>query len=240
MFKKWQTVSKNHIKLVTLAPERDGGLELTAYLRDTGVIASIGHSDAKYEEAVEGIKAGITHATHLFNGMRGLHHREPGVVGAVLLHEQVKTELIVDGIHVRPEMVKLVFRQKGKEGIILVTDAMRAKCLGSGIYQLGGQEVFVSDQQATLKDGTLAGSILKMKDAARNMMSFTNCTLEEVIYMSSTNPAKQLNVFDRKGSIKVGKDADLVLLDKNNQVVMTFCRGELAYKREGEKKYENH
>ncbi|TCS83268.1 N-acetylglucosamine-6-phosphate deacetylase [Tepidibacillus fermentans] len=234
-FKQWQTISENQIKLVTLAPEREGGLELTAYLRETGVVASIGHSDAKYDEAVEAIKAGVTHATHLFNGMRGLHHREPGVVGAVLLHDQVKAELIVDGIHVRPEMVKLIFQQKGKEGIVLVTDAMRAKCLGNGVYQLGGQEVFVRDQQATLKDGTLAGSILKMKDSIRNMMEFTDCTLEDIIYMSSTNPAKQLNVFDRKGSIKVGKDADLVVLDENNQVVMTFCRGELAYNREGGK-----
>ncbi|GBF10196.1 N-acetylglucosamine-6-phosphate deacetylase [Tepidibacillus sp. HK-1] len=235
LFKKWQTISGNHIKLVTLAPERKGGLELTAYLRETGVVTSIGHSDAIYQEVVEAIKVGVTHATHLFNGMRGLHHREPGVVGAVLLHDQVKAELIVDGIHVRPEMVKLVFQQKGKEGVVLVTDAMRAKCLGKGIYQLGGQEVFVDDQQASLKDGTLAGSILKMKDAMKNMMNFTDCTLEDVIHMSSINPAKQLNVFDRKGSIKVGKDADLVLLDKNNQVVMTFCRGELAYNREGGK-----
>ncbi|WP_047153955.1 N-acetylglucosamine-6-phosphate deacetylase [Aneurinibacillus tyrosinisolvens] len=229
LFKTWQTIADGMIKLVTLAPERDGGMELAAYLKETGVVASVGHSDATYAEVVQAIEAGVTHATHLFNGMRGLHHREPGVAGAVLLHDEIVAEMIADGIHVRPEVIQLTFRQKGRERLILVTDAMRAKCLGSGVYSLGGQDVQVDGTTATLKDGTLAGSILKMRDAIANVMSYTKCGLEDIVYMTAVNPAKQLNVYDRKGSISPGKDADIVVLDENNEVYMTFCRGVLAF-----------
>jgi N-acetylglucosamine-6-phosphate deacetylase len=233
LFKKWQKIANGHIRLVTLAPERQGGLELTKYLKNTGVIASIGHSDAIYQEVVNAIEAGVTHATHLFNGMRGIHHREPGVAGAVLMHDEVKCEIIADGIHVDPQMVRFAYRNKGREGMILITDAMRAKCLGAGIYDLGGQEVTVDDERAMLKDGTLAGSILKLKDAGKNMMSFTGCTLEDIVRMAAWNPAKQLGMLDRKGSIQKGKDADLVVLNDEFDVVMTICRGKLAYSKQG-------
>jgi N-acetylglucosamine-6-phosphate deacetylase len=229
LFQKWQNIANGHIRLVTLAPEENNGLALTAYLKETGVIASIGHSDAVYEQVNAAIQAGVTHATHLFNGMRGIHHREPGVAGAVLMHDEVLCELIVDGIHVAPEMVRFAYKMKGSDGLILITDAMRAKCLGAGIYELGGQEVIVQGEKATLRDGTLAGSILKLGDAVKNAMSFTGCTLEDIIRMASWNPAKQLGVSDRKGSIRVGKDADLVVLDEQHHVVMTICRGKLAY-----------
>lgn len=232
LFKKWQQIAKGQIRLVTLAPERAGGLDLTKHLKETGVIASIGHSDATYDEVVAGIEQGITHTTHLFNGMRGLHHRDPGVAGAALLHPEITAEIIADGIHVRGEMIDLTFRLKGKEGIVLVTDAMRAKCLGEGNYTLGGQAVTVKEGRATLEDGTLAGSILKMKDAAQNVMSFTGCSLEEIIFMTAVNPAKELGIFDRKGSIAVSKDADLVILNEQNEVMMTYCRGKLAFSHE--------
>jgi N-acetylglucosamine-6-phosphate deacetylase len=231
LFKRWQSLANNHIKLVTLAPERNGGMELTSYLKEERVIASIGHSDAVYEEVVKAIEAGVTHATHLYNGMRGIHHREPGVVGSVFLHDEIKAEIIVDGIHNDPKMVKLAYKNKGNEGIILVTDAMRAKCLGAGVYDLGGQEATVDEEKATLQNGSLAGSILKMNDARKKMIQFTNCSIEDTIQMASVNPAKQLNYFDRKGSIAVGKDADLVVLDENNDVEMTFCRGNLVFSR---------
>ncbi|MEH7238755.1 N-acetylglucosamine-6-phosphate deacetylase [Bacillus sp. JJ1562] len=234
LFKEWQTLSGDNIRLVTLAPEEPGGLELTTHLKNTGVVASIGHSDAVYDEVEAAIEAGVTHATHLFNGMRGLHHREPGVAGAVLLHNEVKCEMIVDGIHIAPKMVKFAYKNKGSEGSILVTDAMRAKCLGAGMYDLGGQEVIVNEERAVLKDGTLAGSILKLNDAVRNMMKFTDCSLQDITEMTAVNPAKQINVFDRKGSIKAGKDADLVIVNDQLEVIMTFCRGKLAYSnREG-------
>lgn len=231
LFKSWQELSGNNIKLVTLAPERNGGLELTSHLKQTGVVASIGHSDAVYDEVEEAIKAGVTHATHLFNGMRGLHHREPGVAGAVLLHDEVTCEMIVDGIHIAPKMVKFAYKNKGSEGVVLVTDAMRAKCLGAGVYDLGGQEVTVNEDRAVLKDGTLAGSILKLNHAVKNMMEFTDCTLQEITQMTAFNPAKEINLYDRKGSIKPGKDADLVIVNKDLEVITTICRGEIAYSK---------
>lgn len=233
IFKEWQRLSKDRIKLVTLAPEIPGALELIEFLSKNGIVASIGHSDASYEQVSSAVHAGATQVTHLFNQMRGLHHREPGVVGAALLHEELRAELIVDGIHVSPEIVKLAYRQKGKEGLILITDSMRAKCLKDGSYDLGGQEVQVKEGKAVLQDGTLAGSTLKADNAVKNMMNFTGCSLADAIEMASANPAKQLNLFNRKGSIAVGKDADLVILDDNNDVFMTFCRGKLAYKKEG-------
>ncbi|MBY0121828.1 N-acetylglucosamine-6-phosphate deacetylase [Bacillus sp. S/N-304-OC-R1] len=229
LFKKWQKLSKGYIKLVTLAPEIDGGLKLTKYLKGTGVIASIGHSQSTYEEAVHAIEAGATHATHLFNQMSGLHHREPGIVGAVFLRGELKAELIADGVHVKPEVVKLTHKMIGTDRIILITDSMRAKCLKNGTYDLGGQEVTVKDGKAVLREGTLAGSILKLGQAIKNMMSYTGCSLEDVIEMGSANPAKQLNVFHRKGSLAVGKDADLVILDGNKDVYMTLCHGSIAY-----------
>jgi N-acetylglucosamine-6-phosphate deacetylase len=231
LFQKWQNIANGHIRLVTLAPEEKNGLALTAHLKETGVVASIGHSDAVYKQVKAAIDAGVTHATHLFNGMRGIHHREPGVAGAVLMHEEVICELIADGIHVAPEMVRFAYRTKGSAGLILITDAMRAKCLGAGIYELGGQEVTVQGEKATLRDGTLAGSILKLGDALKNAMAYTGCTLEDIIRMASWNPAKQLGVLDRKGSIRAGKDADIVVLNEQHDVVMTICRGEMAYSK---------
>lgn len=151
-----------------------------------------------------------------------------------MLRGELTAELIADGVHVRPEMLKLAFQQKGEKELILITDAMRAKCLKNGIYDLGGQAVTVEEGKAVLQDGTLAGSILELGNAMKNMMDFTGCSLEDAIRMASVNPAKQLNVIDRKGTIKIGKDADIVILDEQLEVAMTFCRGELAYHRGGE------
>ncbi len=239
LFKEWEKLSMGTIKLVTLAPEQPGGLEMVRYLKENGIIASIGHTDATFEEVNEAINAGVNHVTHLFNQMRGLHHREPGVVGAAFLRKELIAEIIVDGVHVHPEMVNLAYKNKQSEGLILITDSMRAKCLKNGMYDLGGQEVIVQDGKAVLADGTLAGSILKLGHAVKNILTFTGCSLTEAIKMASANPAKQLNVFDRKGSIAIGKDADIVILDDNMDVFMTFCRGTLAYKKE-ENSYENN
>ncbi|MRG84937.1 N-acetylglucosamine-6-phosphate deacetylase [Salinibacillus xinjiangensis] len=232
VFKEWQTKASDLIKLVTLAPEEDPDLQLTKHLKETGVIASIGHSDATFEQVEDAIHAGVSHATHLFNQMRGLHHREPGVVGAAYLKDDLMTELIVDGVHVAPEMVNLSYQQIGKDRLVLITDAIRAKCLKSGVYDLGGQSVTVKDDKATLTDGTLAGSVLKMNRSIQNMLSFTDTNLEELMQMASVNPAKELKLFDRKGSITEGKDADLVILDENYDVALTICRGLVAFQRE--------
>lgn len=231
LFDHWQTLASGGIRIVTLAPEMDGAIPFIRYLHSKGVVASIGHSHGTYEQAIEGMRAGATQVTHLFNAMRGLHHRDPGVVGAALLNDKVKAEIIVDGFHVRKEMVKFSYRLKGRDGIILVTDAMRAKCMGDGEYELSGQPVYVTGGKAALKNGTLAGSVLKMDEAIRNIMENTGCTLEDTIVMASVNPAKQIHVFHRKGSIKVGKDADLVILNEDYQVAMTLCRGRVVYER---------
>jgi N-acetylglucosamine-6-phosphate deacetylase len=232
LFDKMQEAAGNHIRLVTLAPEKENGYELIAYLAENGVISSIGHSDATYTQMAKAVKAGATHVTHLFNGMRGLHHRDPGVAGAALLFNELKIEIIADGIHVVPEMIDLSLRAKGTDGVILITDSMRAKCLKNGTYDLGGQEVSVANGKALLADGTLAGSILKMKDSLKNMIEFTGITLEEAVKLASENPARQLNVFDRKGSIAKGKDADMIVLDENLEVTMAFCRGTASFSRE--------
>ncbi|MFJ7667028.1 N-acetylglucosamine-6-phosphate deacetylase [Lysinibacillus sp. NPDC097195] len=232
VFEKWQQLAEGTIKLVTMAPEQQGGLELVSFLKQHGVVVSIGHSDAKFADVKKAITAGATQVTHLYNQMKGLHHREPGVVGAALLLDELYAELIVDGIHVCPEMIQLAYRNKKSEKLILITDSMRAKCLKNGNYELGGQVVIVKDGTAVLQNGTLAGSVLKLKDAMKNMLHYCDCTLEDIIKMTSTNPAKQLNITHRKGSIAVGKDADLVVLSNDYGVQMTFCRGILAYQQE--------
>ncbi|WP_455662005.1 N-acetylglucosamine-6-phosphate deacetylase [Pradoshia sp.] len=232
LFKKWYEVSGHTIKQVTFAPEEPGGKELVELLVQEGIIPSIGHTGATYQEATEAIALGASQATHLFNQMTGLHHRDIGAAGASLMNENIYAELIVDGIHVSPEMVNLSLKLKGVDRTILITDAMRAKGLSDGKYDLGGQDVFVKGKEARLEDGALAGSILKMNDALKNMVAFTGCSLRDAVQMAAVNPAKQLNIYDKKGSVAVGKDADLVILDQDYQVRTTICRGKIAYRGE--------
>jgi N-acetylglucosamine-6-phosphate deacetylase len=235
LFKQWHERANSHIRLVTLAPEMEGGLDLASYLSSNGIIASIGHSDSTFEEVKEGIESGISHVTHLFNGMRGMHHRDPGVAGAALIQKELNVEMIVDGVHASPEMIHLAYHSTGPERTVLITDSMRAKGLGDGTYTLGGQQVTVKNGRAYLEDGTLAGSILSMNDAVKNMMKFTNCSIADIVKMTSVNAAKELNIYDKKGSLSKGKDADITVITEDYNVYMTFCRGELAYRRKEEK-----
>ncbi|WRP05877.1 N-acetylglucosamine-6-phosphate deacetylase [Rossellomorea aquimaris] len=232
VFKNWHALSGENIKLVTLAPELDDEYELIRYLKENGIVASVGHSSATYDQVGEAIDAGLSHVTHLFNQMSGLHHREPGIVGASFLRKELMVELISDGIHVRPEVVQLAFNQITDERLILITDSMRAKCLKNGQYDLGGQMVTVKDGKALLDEDTLAGSVLKMKDAFTNIQEFTTGDMRSAIKMTAENPARQLNVFDRKGSLAPRKDADIVILDENKDVYTTICKGKIAYIRE--------
>ena len=225
LFAEWQKISGDLIKLVTLAPELKNVLPFIAYLRQQNIIASLGHSHATYAETLAAFDQGANYMTHLFNAMRALHHREPGILTAALLNDQVWTELIVDGIHLHPAIVALALKLKSKDKIILVTDAMRAKCLGDGKYTLGGQMVEVKNNQATIANGRLAGSVLRMPEAIKNMMNFTNVDLSDVIQMVSANPAKVLGIYDKKGSIAVGKDADLVILNERLAVELTILQG---------------
>lgn len=230
-FERFQDEAKQLIRLVTMAPEEPGGEELVTALNQTGVIASIGHSDATSAEVQKANAAGATHATHLFNGMRGMHHREVGTVGGVFLNQNIIAELIVDGVHISPEMVEITYHQKGEDGIVLITDSIRAKGLGDGDYELGGQPVKVENQRAYLADGTLAGSTLHMIDGVKNMIQFTSCSLKEAVKMASLNPAKQIGVANRKGSITAGKDADLVILNESLEIKATYINGHLVYRR---------
>ncbi|MEH7536434.1 N-acetylglucosamine-6-phosphate deacetylase [Bacillus toyonensis] len=220
-FKQWQEASGNLIKLVTYAPEEEGALEFEQYLAETGVVGTMGHTDAIDAQLKN---RNITHATHLYNQMRGLHHREPGVVGHVLLNPDVMVEVITDGIHIHPDMVKLAYKLKGPKKVSVITDAMRAKGLEDGLYELGGQPVHVKDGSARLEDGTLAGSILKMDQAFRNVIEFTGCSIEDAVRMTSVNQAEEFGL-NNKGALAVGKDADFVVMTENLHVYDTVRLG---------------
>ncbi|MBA2174210.1 N-acetylglucosamine-6-phosphate deacetylase [Halobacillus locisalis] len=230
-FQHWQKESHNCIRLVTMAPEVEGGILFISQISESGVVCSIGHTNATFEQANEAVEHGARHVTHLYNQMSGIHHREPGVVGAAFMNPQLMVEMIVDHIHSHSEAVRLAFQNVGPERAILVTDAMRAKCLPEGTYDLGGQDVVVKDGEARLIDHTLAGSILTLDEAVRKMKSLAS--MSEIALMSSANPAKQIGVYDRKGSISEGKDADLVLMNEEGRIVLTLCRGEIAYDGRG-------
>ncbi|HEX5563310.1 MAG TPA: N-acetylglucosamine-6-phosphate deacetylase [Sporosarcina sp.] len=231
LLERWFGKDLGHLKVVTLAPECDEGLEMTRQLAEHGILVSAGHTKASFVDITQAIDHGLTHLTHFGNAMSGLHHREIGTVGAGLLLEQLHCEVIADGIHLSEDMLRLIYRTMEPERIILITDSMRAKGMPDGAYTLAGQDVNVVGAKATLSDGTLAGSVLKMDEAVRMMRSM-GAGLPDLIRMSSSNAAKRLGVFDRKGSIEVGKDADLVLLDADFNVHATLCRGMVSYSLE--------
>lgn len=230
LFNHWQALSDNRIRLVTIAPELPGAMAFIRAVSETGVVLSIGHSGADAEQTDAAILAGCRHGTHVFNAMQGLHHRKPGTVTPLLLNEKVKVEVILDNIHIHPMVVDLIHRLKGDDGMILVTDSIRAKCLEDGEYDLGGQTVSVRQNAARLADGRLAGSVLRFPTALKHMLANTRCHLHDVMKMVSANPAKQLALFDKRGSIAPGKQADLVVLDDQLRVVLTICRGKIAAK----------
>lgn len=223
------SVLEDGFKLATIAPEVPGGAEALEYLHRAGVVVSIGHTDATMEEATEAFRAGAGHVTHTYNAMRELHHRDPGTVGAALLSEQALCEVIADGIHVHPDAIRLLWMMKGTSGVCLVTDAIEAADMPDGTYQLGGQPVVVKDGACRLENGSLAGSILTMERAVRFMVREVGVPPADAARMASLNAAAQLRISGRKGSLKVGKDADVVLLDTDFQVVKTWVEGKLVH-----------
>lgn len=221
LFNHWQKLSGDLIKMVTVAPEMEGGMEFVRELHRQGVIVSFGHSGANYQECNESINAGVTHATHLFNAMRGIHHREPGAVTALLLRDEVYAELIADGHHLADPILQLSYDLKTADKLVLVTDSIRAQCCPDGISELGGQTVIVKNGTARLENGALAGSIITLPQALQHMMHATDCSWLDICKMVSTNPAKQLKL-TQAGAIKIGNDANFALLDKNGKCVKTF------------------
>ena len=229
-FAAWQKISNQRIKQITIAPEVEGGFAFLESLKNSQVIPSIGHSDATIEDVERAVDLGVRQATHLYNQMRPFHHRNPGVVGGVLVEDAVKVEIIADFVHSHPQAVKLAYRTKGAQGIILITDAMRAKGLQYGDFDLGGQTVHVSKEGAHLTNGALAGSVLTMEQAVKNMKAITNCSWQEIVAMSSTNAANQLQL-TTKGRIAEGFDADFVLLDEKLNVQKTICQGKVVFEK---------
>lgn len=216
------------LRLVTLAPEVPGALEAVAWLKDRGITVSIGHSDATYEEAVRGFEQGISHVTHMYNAMSALHHRTPGVVGAVLATPGLFVELIADLIHVHPGSIKVLLNAVGPEHLVLVTDATQATGLPDGEYVLGDHQIFVKDGAARLADGTLAGSTLTMLQAVRNMVEVLDVPITDAFRMASLNPALSIGLKHR-GWIREGNRADFVLLTSDFQVQKTIIGGRVVY-----------
>ena len=221
------------VKLITLAPEIAGGKALMGDARSHGAVVSIGHSGADYEAATSYFAAGASQVTHTFNGMPGLHHRQPGIFVAALENEAVTFQVIADGIHVHPAVIRLLLRLAGGERVAVITDAMLATGLGDGDFSLGDVAVNVRDGQARTAEGGLAGSTLTMAQALRNMMRFCDLTLAEAIPMLTRAPAQSLRLYPQKGSLKAGSDADVVLWDEDAGIRATIIGGELVYKAEG-------
>ena len=217
------------LRLVTLAPELEGALEHIQRLRQQRVVVSLGHTDASYEEFRRGIDAGATMVTHLFNAMSGFRPRAPGAVGAALLDERVTVGVIADGVHSHPASLRLAVRVKGPDKVALVTDAIAGAGMEPGRYQLGGQDILVKDGQARLPDGTLAGSVLSLDEAVRNVVSWAETGVGEACRMASEVPARLLGLRS-KGRLAVGCDADLVLLDDALRVRATFREGRSLYR----------
>lgn len=217
------------IKTVTLAPEMDKDHAAIKRLAADGrVLVSMGHTDATFDEAMSAARDGISHATHLFNAMSALQHRNPGVVGAALAAENVSVELIADTFHINPGLYGIVAKAKGNK-MILITDCTRAGGMPDGEYDLGGQPIFLKGIECRLSDGTIAGSVLKLNAAVRNVLAHTALPLYEVFNMASLNPAKRLGVADRLGSLEEGKDADIILVDESINVIRTIKKGRTIY-----------
>lgn len=223
-FRQLQDAANGLIKLVDIAPEEPGAFEFIDKAKDETVI-SIAHTVADYDTAKEAIEHGASHATHLYNAMPSLHHRNPGVIGAVRDSQKCHVELICDGVHIHPSIIRATFAMFGAERIILISDSMRATGLEDGEYTLGGQPVTVRGNLATLHDGTIAGSATNLMDCMRFAINEAGISLEEAIMCATANPAKEINIFDEAGSISVGKKADFVLLNNALDIVSVYIDG---------------
>ncbi|HHV63105.1 MAG TPA: N-acetylglucosamine-6-phosphate deacetylase [Firmicutes bacterium] len=226
---RWVDASMGTIRLVTLAPEVAGSMDIIRALRARGITASAGHSAASYETMLCAVRAGLSHCTHVFNTMPPLHHREPGVVGAALSCDQLTTEAITDGFHLHPEILKILLRCKGLDGLVLITDSMMAAGMPDGEYELGGQKVVVAGGTARLENGVLAGSTLTLDRAVRNVVEFLGVTLYDAVRFATINPARVIGVDSRKGSLEVGKDADLIVTGEEGNVFLTITGGRVTY-----------
>ena len=217
------------IKSVTLAPEMDKDhAAIKRLAKDGRVLISMGHTDATFDEAMSATRDGVAHATHLFNAMSALAHRNPGVVGAALAADHVSVEVIADTFHINPGLYSIIAKAKGDK-MILITDCTRAGGMPDGEYDLGGQPIFLKGIECRLADGTIAGSVLKLNSAVKNVLDHTALPVHEVFNMASLNPATAIGCANRIGSLEAGKDADIIIADENITVLRTIKKGKTIY-----------
>lgn len=230
-YDEWQASAKGLLQKMALAPEREGAVEFTKHMSQDGKVVALGHSSATFEQAKACVEAGATVFCHTFNGMSGLNHRAPGMVGAAMYMQIVDDELICDGHHVRPEVVGALIKDKTPEHIALITDCMQAGMMPDGEYMLGEFPVIVADGMAKLKDGahSLAGSILQLKDAIKNVVDWNDVVPEDAIKMGALVPARSCKIDDKCGSILPGRDADYLVLNKDMSLAETYLDGVSRY-----------
>ena len=222
-------LTAGHLRLITVAPELPGAPPVIRRLVEAGATVSIGHSDATYEQTLEAIRLGVTHMTHCCNAMRPLYHRDPGPLAAVALAPQVMGELIADGVHVHPAMAAIVEKIFGPERLVVITDAQPGAGKEGATFEFAGQPLHVERGAARLADGAIAGSILTMDQALRNALRMMGVSLSEAVGMLTLNPARAIHLDERKGRLRPGYDADLLLFSSDLTLQATFCRGQLAY-----------
>ena len=219
------------VKLITCAPEIADGMEFVQEAVKKGIRISIGHSGATYDQVIEAADRGASQATHLFNGMQGMHHRDPGTAGGILDEDRIYAQVICDGVHVHPAMVRFAVRIKSISKIILITDLIRGAGLADGDYEHKGQKISVRNGIAYAPEGGLSGSTLSMDMAIRNAMQFTGKSISEIIAMATLTPATSMGISNMKGLVKVGYDADLVLMNKDWSVERTIVNGKIVFAR---------
>jgi N-acetylglucosamine-6-phosphate deacetylase len=227
-YKYW--IETGDVKLITVAPEIEGVLALIKTGVEAGIEFALGHTAATYEQVQTAVELGLSQATHTFNGMPSFQHRSPGALGAVLSDDRIWAQIIVDGIHVHPAIVKFLIKAKGVDRTILITDAIRATGMPDGDYALGDQMVHVKDGIARTDAGGLAGSTLTMDQALRNVMKFADISLSEALPMATRVPAAAMKLENHKGSIASGFDADIVVLDETNHVRLTMVGGRVVHR----------
>jgi N-acetylglucosamine-6-phosphate deacetylase len=225
LFERLWQAARGHVRMLTIAPELPGAMEVIAEAARRQVLVSIGHSDADLNAAQAGVRAGARHATHTFNAMRPLDHREPGILAEVLTDDQLSADIIVDGIHVTPSVVEIFLRAKGIEGSVLITDATAAAGMPEGRYQLGTMMVDVKNGMCTI-DGKLAGSVLTMDRAVRNVMEFGSWSLRDAVRAATLNPARAAGLTQRYGSLASGAEASFIVLSSSGEVQKTIIRGQ--------------
>lgn len=223
--------TKGHLDLMTIAPELPGSLEIIRSLVDSGIVAAFAHSNATYEQTLAGFDAGISHVTHLFNAMAPCHHRAPGPLIAIFQSDHITAQLITDGVHIHPAVLRFAFEMLGPDRTIAITDGMQAIGLGDGKFVYNGIEYTSKDGAARYADGTLIGTALGLSQLLQRFISFTDCPPVDAIRTVTRNPAELLGIQNNKGEIAVGKDADLVVLDEDLSVRATIVAGKTVYRR---------